>query len=72
MNRVTLMLFVLKSQDVPVTFKYIKYILLQQANKSQLELLMPSNSISIVLDSAVKLTLFDVHSFHTIAAFFLA
>jgi len=72
MNRVALMFLVLQSQDVSVTFEHIKHVLLQQAHKSQLKLLVPSDSVSVMLDCAIKLSLFDIHCFHTIAALLLA
>ena len=72
MNWVSLMLFILESQDVSVTLQHIKHVLLKQAHQSELKLLVAADSVRIVLDSAVKLSLLNIHSFHTVAGLFLS
>ena len=72
MNRVSLVLFVLEGQDVSITLEHIIDILLEQAHKSKFELLVSSDSLSIVLDGAVEFSLFDIHGLHAVAALLLA
>lgn len=66
------MLFILESEDVSVALKHIINVLLKQTNKSELELLVPANSISVVLDGPIQFALFDVHGLHAVAGLFLA
>lgn len=72
MNRVSLVLFVLEGQNVSITLEHIINVLLKQAHKSKFKLLVSADSLSIVLDGAVKLSLFDVHGLHAVAALLLA
>lgn len=72
MNWVPFMFFILESQNVSVTLQHIKHVLLQQTYQSQLKLLVATDGVCIVLDCAVKLSLLNIHSFHTIAGLFLS
>lgn len=67
MNGIALKFFVLQGQDVSVSFQNITDVLLKQAYKSQFELLMPSDSVGVMLNSSVEFTVLDIHSLHSVA-----
>jgi len=71
MNWVPAELFVLQGQDVPVTLEHVFLVLLKQSDEAQFEFLVAADRVCIVLDRVVQLSIFDVHRFHAVAAFFL-
>jgi len=55
---------ILLSQDLSVTTDDITSVLFEKAYKTQVELSMALDSISVVLDSLDELTLLDIHGLH--------
>jgi len=72
MDRIAPIFLILKRKNVSVTFQNINNILLQQTHKTEVKLLVTSDSICIVLHCLVKLTEFNVHRLHTVLHFFFA
>jgi len=72
MDWVASVLLILESKDVSVAFEDIEHVLFEQAHQSQLEFLVASDCVGVVLDCAVELAVFYVHCFHSITRFFFA
>ena len=62
---------VLLSENLSVASNDITSVLLEQTHKSQVELAMALDCVSIVLHSLNKLSLFDVHCLHAETALLL-